>query len=206
MILLFPLGAAAVAGGAVLAGYTARQKARDAVLSLQQLLYVVPNLPAARARQLLPHLIRAAREFNLTEPRVLAAFLGQVAFESDSFRKFEEVASGAAYEGRANLGNTQPGDGVRFKGRGAIQLTGRANYTAAAKALGVDRWPTPSSRPPTPWPSAPPATTGTLTTCPPTRCAVRTRTSGKSPSACRARTRATPSAPCSGAARSPRWG
>ena len=52
--------------------------------------------------------------------------------------KFEEIASGAAYEGSAVLGNTHRGDGRRFKGRGPIQVTGRYNYTAASKYLGVD--------------------------------------------------------------------
>jgi len=48
----------------------------------------------------------------------------------------EEYASGAAYEGRADLGNTQSGDGVRFKGRGFIQLTGRANYRLYGGKIG----------------------------------------------------------------------
>jgi putative chitinase len=65
-------------------------------------------------------------------------FLAQCAHESDQFKTLEEYASGAAYEGRKDLGNTQTGDGRRFKGRGIIQLTGRANYTEASNDLGVD--------------------------------------------------------------------
>jgi len=68
----------------------------------------------------------------------LAHFIAQLAHESDNFRAMEEYASGAAYEGRADLGNTQPGDGKRYKGRGPIQLTGRANYRTYGRALGID--------------------------------------------------------------------
>jgi hypothetical protein len=50
----------------------------------------------------------------------------------------QEYASGKEYEGRKNLGNVQPGDGVRFKGRGIFQLTGRANYKAMGPKLNLD--------------------------------------------------------------------
>jgi putative chitinase len=71
-------------------------------------------------------------------PLRLAHFMAQVAHESGGFRYMEEVASGAAYEGRTDLGNTQAGDGKLFKGRGPIQLTGRANYRLFGRALGID--------------------------------------------------------------------
>jgi predicted chitinase/murein DD-endopeptidase MepM/ murein hydrolase activator NlpD len=107
-------------------------------VTLEQLRRVMPNLSQAKAEQYLPHLNRAMAEAGITTRNQKAAFLAQLAHESGEFRYMEEIASGAAYEGRRDLGNTQPGDGVRFKGRGPIQLTGRANYTAASKALGID--------------------------------------------------------------------
>lgn len=68
----------------------------------------------------------------------LAHAMAQLGHESDGFRAMEEYASGRAYEGRADLGNTTAGDGVRFKGRGPIQITGRANYRLYGRRIGID--------------------------------------------------------------------
>lgn len=65
---------------------------------------------------------------EIDTPQEFCHFLAQACHESDHFVTLREYASGRAYEGRADLGNTQPGDGVRFKGRGIFQTTGRANY------------------------------------------------------------------------------
>lgn len=79
----------------------------------------------------------AMDKYEINTPLRQAAFLAQLAHESGNMRYWEEIASGDAYEKRKDLGNTQPGDGRRYKGRGPIQLTGRANYKKAGEALGM---------------------------------------------------------------------
>jgi len=80
----------------------------------------------------------AINEFEINTRQRQAAFLAQVAVESGELRYTREIASGAAYEGRADLGNTQPGDGERFAGRGLLQATGRFTYGRISSALRID--------------------------------------------------------------------
>lgn len=78
----------------------------------------------------------------MDNPLRLAHFLAQIAHESGGFRYMEEIwgptAAQKRYEGRQDLGNTRPGDGFRYKGRGPLQLTGRANYRDYGARLGLD--------------------------------------------------------------------
>lgn len=94
-------------------------------------------MPYARTRidTFLVPLANAMLEFDINTPARQASFLAQVGHESGQLRYVRELADGKAYEGRKDLGNTVAGDGPKFKGRGLIQITGRANYKACSLAL-----------------------------------------------------------------------
>lgn len=97
-------------------------------------------MPFAKARipAFIEPLNAAMHEFHINSPLRQAAFIAQIAHESGELRYVEEIASGIAYEYRKDLGNTQPGDGMKFKGRGLIQITGRNNYYECGSVLGWD--------------------------------------------------------------------
>jgi len=107
-------------------------------VSPAQMQKCMPGLSSGLAGSSSPYMDAAMADAGINTPARKAAFLAQLGHESGSLHYMQEIASGAAYEGRRDLGNTQPGDGRRYKGRGPIQLTGRANYAAAGRALGID--------------------------------------------------------------------
>jgi predicted chitinase len=108
-------------------------------LSIQDLQPIYPYTPASILETALPSLQEGIDKYQIGFNRQrMAAFLAQIGHESGGLRYTVELASGQAYEWRKDLGNINPGDGVKFKGRGWIQLTGRHNYRQAGKAIGVD--------------------------------------------------------------------
>jgi putative chitinase len=103
-------------------------------MTFEQLRMAMPYA-ADRAGVFYTPLSEAMQEFEIDSPLRAACFIAQVAHESGSLRYTREIADGSAYEGRADLGNTVPGDGKRYPGRGLLQITGRTNTLACLAAL-----------------------------------------------------------------------
>jgi predicted chitinase len=115
------------------------------MLTAEQLQAIMPRLSKTSC-QLLPFLQAAMAEFAIQSPARAAAFLAQIAHESGQLEFMEELWGPTAAQRRYEpvtalataLGNTVPGDGKRFKGRGPIQVTGRANYQRFGDLLAID--------------------------------------------------------------------
>lgn len=112
------------------------------------MIQITPGILAALSPKENPKLIApiatAMNEFfpryEITTEKRVEHFLAQACHESDGFKTLTEYASGDAYDTRTDLGNTpqRDGDGKRYKGRGIFQTTGRTNYAAAGKEMGLD--------------------------------------------------------------------
>lgn len=107
----------------------------------QQLLQILPNA-GRNAGVFVPALNTAMNRYGIVGTARAAAFIAQVGHESGQLRYVREIwgptAQQLTYEGRAELGNTVKDDGSKYRGRGLIQITGRANYAACGETLGLD--------------------------------------------------------------------
>lgn len=122
------------------------------LITEEQLARIYKSCKADRIKQYVQAFNLVFPQYGITTPKRIAAFLGQVGVESGELRYDKELPSkwnkkdpknpkepvGTLYEGRKNLGNTSPGDGPKYIGRGVLQLTGKANYEAYGKKLNID--------------------------------------------------------------------
>lgn len=122
----------------------------DILITLEQLVNIT-GLSESKVEKFIEPLNNTLKKYEINTKSRITNFLAQVLHESGNLQWLKEFASGKAYEGRKDLGNTEKGDGVRFKGRGAIQITGRNNYKRVSDALGYDFVSNPKKLEELPW-------------------------------------------------------
>jgi predicted chitinase len=116
-------------------------------LTVEAIKAALPYAPTANIERNLPAINAALQEFDLVDPSLVAATVAAISAETAGFEPIAEKVSKynteagmppfSKYEARSEIGNSQPGDGERFKGRGYVQLTGRANYRRYGELLGI---------------------------------------------------------------------
>jgi predicted chitinase len=137
-----PSGSCAGAGGSSGTGSTSGTSAFDPASPITANVDNLVNAldPGYReaAKANFPTILGECQKQGVTDKAQIAYILATTVHESGAGKFMEEFASGDAYEGRGDLGNNQPGDGKRYKGRGYVQITGRNNYSNWSQKLGLD--------------------------------------------------------------------